>query len=217
MNKTIKYCGAGLPDRDGDRPWHWCDLAPRHQGRHRALGVSWDDTASTEVLTLESVRAVPDHVHDFVGDEDTCVAMRSCPLTWYEFLGQKKRREALVYEGVPRDEHLLVDEIVRMTHAPVPYSKNSYGVVLAELVESVARRVRQEERESVTRMIAKLTDETDELLGNADCSENSGQIIGMQAVVEHLCKEFELVGFVWDGSVWNGVKWELVKETDAAP
>lgn len=83
---TYKLCGAGLPDADGDEPWHWCVLPRDHKDPHTDGERSWNTGDVVEVTTVEEVSSFGPHVHDFVGDEDTCV--RGCPLTWGEFKRQ---------------------------------------------------------------------------------------------------------------------------------
>ena len=35
------------------------------------------------------IRRIPEHKHDFVGDEDTCVVYKGCPVTWGGSRGQQ--------------------------------------------------------------------------------------------------------------------------------
>lgn len=82
---SAQMCGAGLPNADGDEPWFWCVLHRDHTGRHTDGEKSWDDRTIVEVTRVDEVWAVPDHRHDFVGDQDTCVGLHGCPLTWGEY------------------------------------------------------------------------------------------------------------------------------------
>lgn len=83
-------CGAGLPHHDGDENWFWCTLKRGHSGAHTDGERSWTDEAVIEVVSIIDVRAVPSHQHDFVGDQDTCVGLSSCPLTWGEYQSQRR-------------------------------------------------------------------------------------------------------------------------------
>jgi hypothetical protein len=53
----------------------------------------WWDNDEVEVVTRTLVRAVPDHTHDFVGDQDECVAEKSCRLTYGEHGAQQRMWE----------------------------------------------------------------------------------------------------------------------------
>lgn len=83
MNR--KYCGAGLPNADGDEPWFWCTLAAHHKGQHTDGERTWGDRDVVEVTVTTEVWPVMEHRHDFVGDQDTCVGLHGCPLTWGDF------------------------------------------------------------------------------------------------------------------------------------
>lgn len=34
---------------------------------------------------------IPPHIHNFVGDEDTCNVYRACPLTWGQWLAHQRK------------------------------------------------------------------------------------------------------------------------------
>jgi hypothetical protein len=87
-----RRCGASLPYEDGSQGWMYCELESGHAGRPHMDpdGLQWTDDTIVEVTTVEEIRAVPDHVHDFVGDEDTCVREQECQLTWGERMGQDR-------------------------------------------------------------------------------------------------------------------------------
>lgn len=85
-----KQCSASLPNADGDEDYSWCSLPSGHAVAHTDGERSWQDTDYIEVTTVTEVRAVPDHQHGFVGDEDTCVRDQNCPLTWGDHLHQTR-------------------------------------------------------------------------------------------------------------------------------
>lgn len=84
LPKGARRCGASLPHEDSEDGWYWCVLAAGHEGIHHEGDptIGWSDGEVVEVYSYDDVRAVPDHVHDFVGDEDTCVREPGCQLTW---------------------------------------------------------------------------------------------------------------------------------------
>jgi len=200
--KTVKttdpYCGAGLPNRDADADWHWCGRDADHLGSHRDGGVCWYDDAVTEVIAVTAVRAVPAHAHSFVGDR--CTALDACPITWAQWCSQMDRRKAFRNRGKPpepRDEHVLVDEIISTARSRAAYSERGYAAMFEELVASVTRRVQREEREEVVRTVKKLYRETNEAFGPGGGSNEDGIVAGMGQVELHLCAQF---GFEPDGS-----------------
>jgi hypothetical protein len=51
---------------------------------------AWEDGSVVQVVVVEEIRSIPDHVHGFVGDEDTCVREQGCPITWGESVAQDR-------------------------------------------------------------------------------------------------------------------------------
>lgn len=85
--KPARRCGASLPDADGDNDWHYCIKPENHAGAHESYAKDgpstfWRDGDSVEITWTEEVFAVPNHVHDYVGDSDDCQTAPNCPLTW---------------------------------------------------------------------------------------------------------------------------------------
>lgn len=112
-SKPSVRCGASLPHEDieGDG-WYWCILPMGHKGAHHEgdPAIGWHDGEVVEVYRLENVTAVPHHIHDFVGDEDTCVREPGCQLTYggYNFWKSKWKeiqetfqKEILQAFGIP--------------------------------------------------------------------------------------------------------------------
>jgi hypothetical protein len=94
--KHRAQCGASLPHEAAEDGYYWCNREAGHPGDHMEKGdlpIGWSDGVVIEVYTMSDVHAVPHHVHDFVGDEDTCVRERGCQLTWGESGGQKREWE----------------------------------------------------------------------------------------------------------------------------
>ncbi len=91
--KHRPQCGASLPHEAAEDGYYWCTHEAGHTGPHVEGDdpvIGWSDGETVEVCTVEDVRSVPHHVHDFVGDEDTCVRERGCKLTWGESRAQKR-------------------------------------------------------------------------------------------------------------------------------
>lgn len=91
--KHRPQCGASVPHEAAEDGYYWCTREAGHTGTHVEGDdpmIGWSDGEIVEVYTVEDVRAVPHHVHDFVGDEDTCVREQGCQLTWGEYQGQKR-------------------------------------------------------------------------------------------------------------------------------
>lgn len=42
----------------------------------------------------DEASSVPDHKHEFVGDQDTCIEYVECQVTWGEFQAQRKKEQA---------------------------------------------------------------------------------------------------------------------------
>lgn len=106
--KPRRRCGASLPHEDAEDGWYWCDRAAGHSGLHNEgpdPAIAWEDGEIVEVYTTEEVKAVPHHIHDFVGDEDTCVRDPRCQLTWGGFQSWKS-----TWKG-PSADLVIVDEI----------------------------------------------------------------------------------------------------------
>lgn len=94
QTKPARRCGASLPHEDSDDGWYWCDKEAGHSGAHNEGPdpvIEWTDGEIVEVYTVDDVCAVPHHVHDFVGDQDTCVGDTDCQLTYGEFRHQKEK------------------------------------------------------------------------------------------------------------------------------
>jgi hypothetical protein len=85
-----RRCGASQPHEKGEDGWMYCVLPSGHTQPHTDYELWWQDGDVVEVTTVEEIRAVPDHVHDFVGDEDTCVREQGCQLTWGERMAQDR-------------------------------------------------------------------------------------------------------------------------------
>lgn len=103
--KPARRCGASLPDADGDNDWHYCIKPERHAGSHESAdrpSVFWKDGDSVEVTWTEEVFAVPNHVHDYVGDSDDCQTAPNCPLTWRAASGWAREWENLQDVSVPK-------------------------------------------------------------------------------------------------------------------
>jgi hypothetical protein len=95
--KHRPQCGASVPHEDAEDGYYWCTREAGHTGTHVEGDdpvIGWSDGEIVEVYTVEDVRAVPHHVHDFVGDEDTCVREPGCKLTWGEYKAQKREWDA---------------------------------------------------------------------------------------------------------------------------
>lgn len=50
------------------------------------------DEMEVDVATgkIRYTRQIPEHKHDFVGDEDTCVVYKECPVTWGQWRARKQ-------------------------------------------------------------------------------------------------------------------------------
>lgn len=113
MARGEHLCGASLPHMRDEDGWRWCIGDFAHSGKHfDASGTSWDDGEAVEVHFVEHVWAVPGHKHNFVFDEDACVARIACELTWNEFLDQTN-----TWKGASAD-HIVVDEISDLGKTP---------------------------------------------------------------------------------------------------
>jgi len=104
--KGARRCGASLPHEDAEDGWYWCILPMGHKGVHHEgdPSIGWHDGEIVEVYSTDLVRAVPSHIHDFVGDEDTCVAQQGCQLTWGGSCAQDTKWEAAQRSGVPLED-----------------------------------------------------------------------------------------------------------------
>jgi hypothetical protein len=89
-----RRCGASYPHERGEDGWEYCVLESGHTGspHEDADGQKWRDGYTVTVVIEDEVRSVPDHVHDFVGDEDTCTRGKNngCQLTWGERTAQDR-------------------------------------------------------------------------------------------------------------------------------
>jgi hypothetical protein len=94
MAEKKRRCGASLPDRDAEENQHYCYHPAGHAGWHEDDVCIWKDGDTVSVHTVEELPAVSHHTHDFVGDEDTCVSVVACPLTWGQFTAQQREWEA---------------------------------------------------------------------------------------------------------------------------
>lgn len=87
--KRARRCSASLPYPDAEDGWHYCVLNSGHNDKHLDGLFAWEDGDTVEVTTVEDVRAVEDHAHEFVGDQDTCLGHVRCEMTWHEFKHQR--------------------------------------------------------------------------------------------------------------------------------
>jgi hypothetical protein len=88
-----RRCGASAPNQDAEKDWHYCYHPAGHAGKHEDDERIWSDGEMVRVTVVEEMYAVPHHVHDFVGDEDRCVRIPECNLTYGGFRAQKKAWE----------------------------------------------------------------------------------------------------------------------------
>jgi hypothetical protein len=80
-----RLCGAMLPHENDDDGWMRCRWESGHSQDHEdRFGKRWRDSDEVTVTIVENIRAVPDHQHDFVGDDDQCHGHSLCRLTWME-------------------------------------------------------------------------------------------------------------------------------------
>jgi hypothetical protein len=87
-----RRCGASLPHPNADDGWRWCIQASGHTTPHMDEGLyAWTDGTTVEVTTVEVFLAVPDHVHDFSGDDMACSRDIECQLTWGERTAQDRK------------------------------------------------------------------------------------------------------------------------------
>lgn len=103
-----RRCGASLPDTNGGEGWHYCYYRGGHTGYHEDEAVSWAEGKVVEVVSMDLVRSVPDHQHDFVGDQDTCTEHPGCPLTWGEYKAQQEKEaeeSSCTFCGHPEERH----------------------------------------------------------------------------------------------------------------
>jgi len=95
--KTIpRRCGASLPKANADEGWYWCDQKHGHTGNHTDHSdgaVEWRDQDTVCVVSYDIVRAVSDHLHDFIGDDDECQES-GCALTYGKSMAQQREWEA---------------------------------------------------------------------------------------------------------------------------
>lgn len=95
MKKIPRRCGASLPKERADEGWYRCDQKQGHTGNHtdHTDGVKeWRDQDTVCVVSYDNVRAVPDHVHDFIGDGDECQEP-GCTFMWGDHMRQQTRWE----------------------------------------------------------------------------------------------------------------------------
>lgn len=104
-----RLCAASFPHPEADQGWYFCELESGHGEDHRDRDLTWHNGMVVEVTTVEEVMAVPNHIHAFVDDEDTCTAMTDCPVTWAMHLrlqdAWRKRQVSAIwqeYQGVKR-------------------------------------------------------------------------------------------------------------------
>lgn len=89
--KTIpRRCGASLPDEDVTEGWHYCYHPAGHKGMHEDETNMWSDGEVVDVHTVQQIRAVPDHPHEFVGDTDLCRSGFGCQLAYGEYVSWQK-------------------------------------------------------------------------------------------------------------------------------
>lgn len=81
--KPIKkrLCAASVPHPDGEQGWYFCELMSGHGEDHRMGDHTWHDGVVVEVTTVDEIMSVPNHIHSFSGDEDTC-HHSGCELRW---------------------------------------------------------------------------------------------------------------------------------------
>ena len=81
-----RSCASALPKENYEDGWHWCRYYAGHSDLHRSREdeTAWKDGDIVQVVAIEEIRAVHDHVHDFTGGAMTCTHF-GCPLTWGEF------------------------------------------------------------------------------------------------------------------------------------
>lgn len=91
----VRRCAASIPHANDEDGWRYCELDFHTYGTpHKdADGGQWQDGDAVEVTIVEEIFAVEDHRHDFVGDENTCVRLNACQMTWGEYRAQERERE----------------------------------------------------------------------------------------------------------------------------
>lgn len=117
-DKKDRRCGASRPQEDGE-DWLWCAREAEHEGPHMDanFGLAWNDGEWVEVRV--DILSVPHHVHDFVGDQDTCVNHAGCKLTWGERLAQNKAWPQMQAEQEAAQAKVELDEAIVRLQAEV--------------------------------------------------------------------------------------------------